>query len=84
MGRCDSNYDPDDQKSVSGTQVFSNNSPIMAKLAMQKVITQSVMEAELYVATSCTQDMLFVYQLMQTMELYVILPMILIQQQRNY
>ncbi len=49
----------------------------MAKSSTQKVITQSVMEAELYAATSCAQDMLFVYWSMQTMELMVELSMIL-------
>ncbi len=43
-GRCESNYgtNPDDQKSVSGTQVFLDNSPIMAKSSTQKIVTLSV------------------------------------------
>ncbi len=47
-GRCNSNYatSPDNRKSVSGTQVFVNNSPIIAKSSTQKVITLSVMEAK--------------------------------------
>ncbi len=78
-GRCDSNYatNPDDRKSVSGTQVFLKDSPIMAKSSTQKVITLLVTEAELYAATSCAQDMLFVYRLMQTMDMKIDLPMIL-------
>ncbi len=49
----------------------------MAKSSTQKAITLSVTEAELHVATSCAQDMHFVYQSMQTMELKIKLPMIL-------
>ncbi len=48
-GHTDSNYatNPDNQKSVSGTQVFLNGSPVMAKNSTQKVVTLSVTEAEL-------------------------------------
>ncbi len=49
----------------------------MAKSSTQKVITLLVTEAELYAATSCAQDMLFVYRLMRTMDLKINLPMIL-------
>jgi len=49
----------------------------MAKSSTQKVITLSVTEAELYAATSCAQDMLFVYRLMRTLDMKVQLPMIL-------
>ncbi len=38
---------PDYRKSLSSTQVFLHNSPIMTKCSTQKVITLSVMEAEL-------------------------------------
>ncbi len=48
----------------------------MAKSLTQKVVTLSVMEAELYAVTSCTQDMLFVWRMMQAMQLQVKLPMI--------
>ncbi len=78
-GHRDSNYatNPDDQKIVSGTQVFLNRSPVMAKSSTQKVVTLSVTEAELYAATSCAHDMLFVWQMMQAMQLRVKLPMLL-------
>ncbi len=78
-GHADSNYatNPDDQKSVSGTQVFLNGSPVIVKSLTQKVVTLSVTEAELYAATSCAQDMLFVWRLMAAMGLKVQLPMIL-------
>ncbi len=78
-GHADSNYatNPDDQKSVSGTQVFLNGSSVMVKSSTQKVVTLSVTEAKLCAATSCTQDMLFVWRLMTAMELKVKLPMIL-------
>ncbi len=49
----------------------------MAKSSSQKVVTLSVTEAELYAATSCAQDMLFVWRMMQAMQLRVKLPMIL-------
>ncbi len=43
----------------------------MAKSLTQKVATLSVTAAELYMATSCAQDMLFVWQMMQAMQLKV-------------
>ncbi len=49
----------------------------MAKSSTQKVVTLSVMEAELYAAASCAQDMLFVWRMIQAMQLQVKLPMIL-------
>ncbi len=49
----------------------------MGKSLTQKVVTLSVTEAELYAATSCAQDMLFVWQMMQAMQLQVKLPIIL-------
>ncbi len=49
----------------------------MAKSLFQKVVTLSVTEAELYAATSCAQDMLFVWRMMQVMQLQAKLPMIL-------
>ncbi len=50
----------------------------MAKSLTQKVITLSVTEAELYAVTSsCAQDMLFVWRMMQAMQLQVKLHMIL-------
>ncbi len=48
----------------------------MAKSLTQKVVTLSVTEAELHAATSCAQDMLFVWRMMQAMQLRVKLPMI--------
>ncbi len=68
---------PDKQKNVSGTQVFLNNSPVMAKSSTQRVVTLSVKETELYAAASCAQDMLFVWQMISAKELKVQLPMIL-------
>ncbi len=78
-GRCDSSHATilGNETAVSSIQVFLNDSPIMTKSFMQKVITLSVMEVELYAPTFCAQDMLFVYQMMPTMEFTVKLPMIL-------
>ncbi len=49
----------------------------MAKSSTQKVVTLSVTEAKIYAATSCAQDMLFVWRLMTAMKLKVKSPMIL-------
>ncbi len=43
----------------------------MAKSSTQKIVTLSVIEAELYAATSCAQEMLFVWWMMQAMQLKV-------------
>ncbi len=52
---------PDNQRSILGMQVFLNRSTVMAKNSTQRVVTLSAKEAELYTATSCAQDMLFVW-----------------------
>ncbi len=62
---------------IYGAQVLLNNSSIMAKSSKQEIIILPVTEAKLYIATSCAKDMLFVYQLMQTMEIKVKITMIL-------
>ncbi len=49
----------------------------MVKSSTQKFVTLLVTKAKLYAATSCAQDMLFVWRLMTAMGLKVKLPMIL-------
>ena len=60
-GFLDSDFakDPATHKSVSGWAVFLNGAPILMQSRIQDCTTLSVMEAELVVATTCAQDMLF-------------------------
>ena len=66
---CDSNYAtcPDKRKSVSGYSVFLNEAPVTMKSGMQKTTALSVMEAELFAATQCAQDMLYVMHVLNGM-----------------
>jgi hypothetical protein len=78
-GRSDSDYakEPVDRRSVSGSRVLLNGAPVMFKSSTQKHVALSVTEAELYAAVSCAQDMLYVMNVLESVELEVELPMIL-------
>ncbi len=78
-GHTDSNFatNPNNLKTVLGKQVFLNESPVMAKSSTQKVVTLPVTEAKYYTATSCAQDVLFVWQIMQVLEQKVKFPQVL-------
>ena len=78
-GYSDSDYakDTDTRRSVSGTAVFLEGSPVSMRSNTQKSVTLSVTEAEQAAAVSCAQDMLFVMRLIESMGLKVKKPMIL-------
>ena len=78
-GKSDSNYatDPETRKSITGTVVYLEESPVMFKSSTQKHICLSVTEAEQAAGVSCAQDMLYVMHVLQSMGLQVELPMLL-------
>lgn len=78
-GVSDANYatDVDTRKSVSGFSVFLNGAPVSFKSVQQKVVTLSTTEAELYAITQCAQEMIFVMNVLESMELLVKKPMTL-------
>eukprot|EP00956_Cyclotella_meneghiniana_P002520 scaffold2883_cov76-Cyclotella_meneghiniana.AAC.3 len=77
-GHADSNYaaNTDDRRSVSGGTTFLENRPVI-RGATQKFVTLSVTEAETAVGVTCAQDMMYVYQILVSLELSVELPMVL-------
>ena len=63
------------QKSISGLRVLLEGAPVMFKSSMQKSVALSVCEAEQTVKVLCTQDMLYVRNVLKSMVLKVKLPM---------
>jgi len=57
-GRSDSNYatDPESRRSITGTVVYLNDSPIAYSSVTQKHVTLSVTEAELAAVVTMVQD----------------------------
>jgi hypothetical protein len=78
-GRLDLDYamNPDDHRSVLGGGVFVNDVPISLRSITQKFVMSSVTEAKLAAGVMVAQDMLYVYRLLESLELEVELPMIL-------
>ena len=64
-------------KSVSGYATFLNGAVVLTKNMMQQSVTLSVTEAVLVAATLCAQDMLFIMQVLESIQLKVKEPMIL-------
>ena len=54
-----------------------NNEPVTFQSATQKFVTLSVTEAESAAGVMIAQDMLYIYRLLQSLELEVKLPMVL-------
>ena len=77
-GQSDSDYakDPMTRRSVSGYATFLNGAVVMTKSKMQQSVSLSVTEAELVAATLFAQDMLFIIQVLESIELKVKKPMI--------
>jgi len=65
---------PDDHRSVLGGGVFVNDVPISFRSITQKFVTLSVTEAKLAAGVMVAQDMLYVYRLLESLELDVELP----------
>ena len=78
-GRSDSDYgkDPQTQRSVSGGRVLLCGAPVTFRSSTQKTVALSVMEAELYAAVLCAQDMIYVRNVLLSIGLKVKLSMIL-------
>ena len=78
-GRSDSDYakDTDTRKSVSGSAVFLEGSPVVMRSSTQRSVTLSVTEAELAAAVQTAQDMMFVMRILESLGLKVKKPMIL-------
>ena len=78
-GHSDSDYAKcmEDRKSVIGYSTYLNDAPIFNKSKTQNSVTLSVSEAELIAAVECTQTMLFVQQILESIGLSIGKPMIL-------
>ena len=78
-GKSDSDYakEPVDRRSVSGSVVMLEGSPIIFRSSTQKHVALSVTEAELYAGVSTAQDMLYTKNVLESLGLKVELPMIL-------
>jgi len=78
-GRLDSDYkrNPDDRGNISGGRVFVNGVPISFRSVTQKFVMLSVTEAKIAAGVMGAQDMLYVYHLMESLELEVELTMVL-------
>ena len=78
-GNSDSDYakEPVDRRSVSGSVVRLEGSPVIFRSSTQKHVALSVTEAELYAAVSTAQDMLYCMNVLLSLGLSVELPMVL-------
>ena len=78
-GNSDSDYakDIDTRCSVSGGIVYLNRAAVSCKSQGQKIVAQSVTEAELYAVNMVAQDMMFVKRLLESLKLRIELPMLL-------
>ena len=78
-GSADSNYatDPDSRKSITGYSVFLEGAPVAMRSVGARVVALSVTEVELYAATMCAQEMMYVTRVMKSIGLTVQKPMIL-------
>jgi len=64
-------------RSISGGRVFVNCMPICFRSVTQKFVTLSVTEAEIAADVMVAQDMLYMYRLLESLELEVELPIVL-------
>ena len=78
-GRSDSDYgkNPQTRRSVSCGKVLLCGAPVTFRSSTQKTVALSVMEAELYAAALCAQDMIYGRNVLLLIGLKVKLPMIL-------
>jgi hypothetical protein len=79
MGTSDSDYavDRDTRRSVSGVTTLLCGAPVAVRSKQQQCVTLSVTEAELVAGVECIQNMLFVKDVLESLELKVKLPVIL-------
>ncbi len=78
-GLSDSAYakDSQTQKSISGYRVLVEGAPVMFKSSTQRSVALSVCEAEQTAGVLCAQDMMYVWNVLESMGLKVKLPMAL-------
>jgi hypothetical protein len=76
-GVSDSDYAKDMQtrKNVSGCATLLNGALVTAKSKIQECVTLSDTEAELVTAINCIQDMLYIWNILESMGLKIKLPM---------
>ena len=74
----DSDYagDPDTRRSVTGFVLFVRDVPVCWRSKAQMVVTLSSTEAEWYALSEVVKEVLFVVQLVESMEIQVQLPVI--------
>jgi hypothetical protein len=78
-GISDSDFakDPETRKSVSGNSTFLCGAPVIQRSTMQRMVALSFEEAKIFTATNNAQDMLYTKRIIESLGLYVQLPMIL-------
>jgi hypothetical protein len=78
-GKSDANMssDPESRKSISGTAVYLEEAPVMARSGSQEKTSLSICESETHAGVGCVQDMLYVKKVMESVSLEVELPMVL-------
>jgi len=67
----------DDRRSVSGGRLFVNDVPISFRSVTQQFVMLSMTEAKRAAGVMVAEDMLYVYHLLESLELEVELPMVL-------
>jgi hypothetical protein len=78
-GRADSDYakDLETRRSISEVLTYLCGAVITTRSKMMPIVALSVMEAELFAAVMCVQDMLFIMRVLLSMGLKVQLPLII-------
>ena len=78
-GVSDSDFgkNEDNRKSVTGYVVYLNDAPVAFKSSTQQTVSLSSAEAELNALVSCAQELLYVMNLLESMELTVNKPMVI-------
>jgi hypothetical protein len=78
-GMVDAEYakDKECRQSISGYCTFLEGAVVSAKSKQQRCVTLSTTEAEMMVMADCVQDMMFIRDVLQSMELKVKFPMVI-------
>jgi hypothetical protein len=76
-GVSDSEYSKDMQirKSISGYATFLNGALVTAKIRIQECVTLSVTGVKSVAATNCIREMLYIWNVLESMGLKIKLPM---------
>jgi len=68
---------PDDCRNISGGRVFVNDAPMSFRSAMHKFVMVSMTQTKIAAGIMVVQDMLYMYHLLESLDLKVELPMVL-------